>query len=118
MPKQLLWFIGLVVVGILLITFYAGTYPGRVALVNQSGRGLEDVRVGSGNARVEVGSLRSGETRIVSLPSGATVEVTFQGRREPRRWRSIEPLGPGQSMMLYITPEERVALRRGRDKTR
>lgn len=118
MPKQLLWFIGLVVAGILLITFYAGTYPGRVALVNQSGRALEDVQVGSGKTQVEIGSLRSGETRIVPLPSGATVEITFRGRRDPRRWRSIEPLAPGQSLMLYITPEERVAVRRGREKTR
>lgn len=118
MPRKLLWFIGAVVAGVLLITFYAGTYPGRVALINQSGSALGEVTVGAAGARVDVGSLRSGETRIVSLPSGATVDLKFQGRRQSRHWQSIEPLQPGQSMMLYITPDERVAVRNRLDRSR
>ena len=91
--------------------FYAGTYPGRVVLINQSGRTLMDIAVTSGGAKVEIDSMRSGETRSVSIAAGERIGVDFRGR-EPRHWQSPGALRPGQSMILYINVNERVDARK------
>jgi hypothetical protein len=110
-PKALLWFIGVVTVIVLLMVLYAGTYPGRVVLINQSGRTLTEIAVSSGGSKVDIESMRSGETRSVSVPSGERIDLDFRGRQS-RHWQSPNALRPGQNLVLYVNVNERVDARR------
>ena len=104
--KPLLWFLALAVLGILIVTWWAGGYPARVAIINQNFI-ARNIVLSAGGREFAIGAIRNGETRIVRVPSGETLEVRFTGSK-PRRWRSPEPLAPGASVVVYIRADERV----------
>jgi hypothetical protein len=107
--KPLLWFLVIAVLGVLIVTWWAGGYPARVAVINQNAS-ARDIVILAGGARFELGKLRGGETRIVRIPSGEPLEVRFTASRA-RQWRSPEPIAPGASIVIYIRSDESVQMR-------
>ena len=107
--KPLLWFIGLAVLGVLIVTWWAGGYPARVAVINQNSN-ARDIVLSTGGAEFQIGVLRGGETRIVRIPSGEPLEVRFTASH-PRAWRSPDKIGPGSSVVIYIRNDESVEMR-------
>ena len=101
MSKALLWLIGGALVVILLLVWRADTTPARVTIINQGAAALYDVRVGD----VEIGELRGGESRVVEV-NGENFTLTFTHRNNARRW--TENVRPGQSLVLYVTPDGRI----------
>jgi hypothetical protein len=104
--KPLLWFLALAVLGILIVTWWAGGYPARVAIINQNFT-ARNIVLAAGGRHFAIGDMKNGETRIVRIPSGDNLEVRFTGTK-PRVWRSPEPLPPGISVVLYIRADDRV----------
>ncbi|HEX9608540.1 MAG TPA: hypothetical protein VF962_15030 [Gemmatimonadaceae bacterium] len=95
--------------GILFVSWWAGAYPARVAVINQNAA-VRDLVLLVGGRRIEIGEMRAGESRIVRIPSGEPLEVRFTGSR-PRVWRSPETIPPGASVVLYLAPDDRVMMR-------
>jgi hypothetical protein len=95
--------------GILVLSWWAGGYPATVAVINQNAA-IQDLVLITGGQRIDVGTLRNGESRRVKIPSGEPLEVRFTGSR-PRVWRSPEPIPPGAAVVLYIGPEDRIVMR-------
>jgi hypothetical protein len=109
--RGLLWFIALALLALLAVTWWGGRYPARVVVMNQAGT-LRDVTVTTGGRAVAIGERRRGESRSVGVPSGDYVTVDFHSA-QPRHWTSIERTAPAQSLVITISPEERVGVRSG-----
>jgi hypothetical protein len=99
--KTLLWVIAAAIVVILLLVWRADTRPARVTIINQGAAALRDVRIGD----VEIGELRGGESRVVAV-HGTSFALTYTHRGTARSWSGSAT--PGQSIVLYVTPEGRV----------
>ncbi len=112
MPKKVLWIVAAGLVGLLIVTWRVGRYPAQVAVINQSGGVVTEVAIISDSERLDVGTLRSGESRVLKIDPSETLEMTYRTDRE-RRWRMQERLTTGRSLVLYITPSGRIDLRSG-----
>lgn len=110
--RKVLWSIaGALVVGFIIL-WKAMDIPARITIINQSGRALYEVTIRAGAQTFDIGEIRSGETRFVSVGSAPEVLITFRGSR-PRRWTNPHGgIGPGQSIVLFITPDETIDVRR------
>ena len=113
--RKLLWFIGLALAGVLAVTWWAGSYPARVVIINQ-GTIARAVKVTTAGQEFLIGDLRPAETRVVTVPSGDFVTIEFDASRH-RRWQSAEKIVPAQSMTLFIR-DERIELQQARRKLR
>jgi hypothetical protein len=109
--RGLLWFIGLAVLALLVVAWWGSSYPAHLVVINQAAT-LRDVTVTSAGRQIVIGELRRGESRSVKLPSGDSVTVEFRSS-QPRRWTSAEKTTPAQSLVVTISPEERVLIRSG-----
>ena len=114
--RKLGWFIALSFAGLLIITWWAGRYPARIVVINQTGP-LRAVTLQAGGRRFEIGELRRGATHTLSIAPGQPIELRYTSSTE-RVWRSIEPIKPAQAVVLYIRPNERVEVRRTVDRVR
>ena len=94
------------VLGVLIVTWWAGGYPARVAVINQN-PAARDITLSAGGRIVSVGRIRGGETRVVRIPSGEPLELRFTATK-PRVWRSADVIPPGASIVLYIRADEKV----------
>jgi len=92
--------------GVLIVTWWAGGYPARVAIINQNSN-ARDITLAANGRIVVIGRMAGGETRIVRIPSGEPLEVRFTATK-PRVWRSPEPIPPGASIVIYIRADGRV----------
>lgn len=108
--RRLLWTIALGVIGIVIVSWWMETLPGRVTIINQSGAAITEVSVVSGDQRAEIGTMRNAEARTVTLGAGSDVELRYRGSRV-FRWRSPRPLAAGRPVVLYITPGDRIDAR-------
>ena len=106
LSRKVLWPLALSLIAVFWVLWKSANIPGRVAIINQSGHGLTEVTVN----RVRIGELRNGESRVVSLPAADAAVVHFRGRRA-RTWRSESALLPGQTMIVYVTPEDEIDAR-------
>ncbi len=97
------------------MTWWAGSYPARVVIINQDAL-VRDVKVATGGQELAIGSLRPAETRVIHVPSGDVVTIEFEASRH-RRWQSPEKLKPAESLTLFIR-DERIELQRPRTKLR
>ncbi len=113
--RKILWFIGLALLGVLGVTWWAGSYPARVVIINQDAP-VRDVKVATGGQEFVVGNLRAAETRVLSVPSGDFVTIEFEASGH-RRWQSAEKIVPAQSMTMFIR-DERIEMQRPRAKLR
>ncbi|HSP16050.1 MAG TPA: hypothetical protein VLV78_14995 [Thermoanaerobaculia bacterium] len=102
--RKLLWFIGLALAGVLAVTWWAGSYPARVVVVNQ-GALARDVRITTAGQEFPIGNLRPAGTRVVTIPSGDFVTIDFEASRH-RTWRSPEKIVPAQSLTVFIRGEQ------------
>jgi hypothetical protein len=102
--RKLLWFVALGIVGVLIVSQWAGTYPARVVLINQ-GATLQGVKVSTARHTVNVGTLHAGETRVLKIESGDYLTVEFEGSRQ-RRWQSPDKVAPAQSLILNLRDEK------------
>ncbi|HEX9161468.1 MAG TPA: hypothetical protein VF980_07140 [Thermoanaerobaculia bacterium] len=98
--RKLWWFIALAFAGLLAVAHWAGRYPARVVLINQ-GSTLRGVKIATAGDRFDIGTLQSGETRVVRIESGDYVTVEFEASGH-RRWRSPERIAPAQSLILDL----------------
>lgn len=110
LSRNLLWTIGLGILGIIVVSWWIESIPGRVTIVNQSGVSLSDVSLASGAQTIDLGVVRNGESRSVSLQPGMEVELRYR-RQSVVRWRSPRPLASGRPMVLYVTPGDRIDVR-------
>lgn len=110
MSRRLLYSIALGVAAIFVVTWWIGSVPARVTVINQSSSTLREVTVKAGRRTLEIGTLRSGEARSLQVGTGSEIELRFRGQRVVR-WRSELPLSPGQPLVIYVTPDERVDVR-------
>jgi hypothetical protein len=106
----MLWFIGLALAGVLGVTWWAGSYPARVVIINQ-GALVHDLKVTTAGQEFALADLRPAETRVVSIPSGDYVTIEFDASRH-RMWRSPEKIAPAQAMTVFIRSNERVEMQR------
>ena len=98
------------VVAVLIMTWRMTNFPARVVIINQSGKALMRVAVDTGANRFELGTMNNGETRRISVEPTETLRLSFQ-TATPHVWNSPEPLTAGQSLVLYVTPDQRVVAR-------
>ncbi len=102
--RKVLWFIVLGFLGVLAVSHWAGGYPARVVLINQ-GASVNGVRVSTAGSSFEIGTLPSGQTRVLKIESGDYVTVEFEGSRY-RRWQSPDRIAPAQSLILDLRDEK------------
>ena len=112
----MLWFIGLALAGVLGVTWWVGSYPARIVVINE-GSLVRAIKVITSKHQFAVGDLRSGETRIVSVPSGDYVTIEFDASQH-RRWQSPDKLAPAQSLTIIIRKNERVLFTSSVGRTR
>lgn len=110
LSRKVLWSIGLGIVGVLIITWHVGSLPARVVIINQSGNPLGNVVIDADGARYQLGNLGNGESRRISITPAEHVRVTFRTTAD-RSWNSPEPVTAGQSLLLYVTPGDRIVAR-------
>jgi hypothetical protein len=101
--RKLLWFIGLALAGVLAVTWWAGSYPARVLVVNQ-GPIARHVKITTGGQDFPIGDLRPAETRVVKIPSGDFVTVECDSSRH-LSWQSPEKAVPAQSLTVFLRSE-------------
>jgi hypothetical protein len=106
--RKTLFTILLGIVGIVIITSRMSILPARVVIINQSGAGIGEVVVTSDSGRKELGHIDNGATRRVGVPPTASLRLTYR-RGTTRVWSSPKGLSAGQSLVLYVTPENVVA---------
>jgi hypothetical protein len=104
----MLWFIALALAGVLGVTWWAGSYPARVVIINQ-GALVRDLKVTTGGREFALGELHPSATRVVSVPSGDHITIDFDASRH-RMWRSSEKIAPAQAMTVFIRSDERIEL--------
>lgn len=130
--KPLLYFIVIAVVAILGIAWWAGNFPARVTVINNSGADLAKVTVETNGRHVDLGPITNGGARSAQLDPGDRVTIRFGGPVPgaqfpvPRKsdwalgtgrwaleksWTSDTKLNPAQSMIAYVTPEGKIELR-------
>lgn len=97
--------------GLFYVLWDAGRVPARVTVMNQAAAAIHDAVIATDGERAELGTLRSGESRALSIQPAGHVELTYRWGEEERRWRSTEPVGPGQPLVLYVTPAGRITPR-------
>jgi hypothetical protein len=105
--KPLLYFIVIAVVVILGLAWWAGSYPARVTVINNSGTDLPDVIVESNSRRTDLGAITNGGAKSAQLDPGDRVTIHYGDRS----WTSDAKLAPAQSMIAYVTPNGRIELR-------
>jgi hypothetical protein len=111
LPKKALWFIAAGIAGMLYVIWDAGRIPARVTLMNQSATAVQDAVLDTSAGPVQLGTLRSGESRVVSVEPTEHLLLRYTWRGEPRAWRAFEPLVAGQPLALYVTPDGRITPR-------
>jgi hypothetical protein len=95
------------VAAVLIMTWRMTNFPARVVVINQSGMALMRVALDTGGTRFELGNLNNGETRRISVAPTETLRLSFH-TATPHIWSSPEPLTAGQSLVLYVTPDQNV----------
>ncbi len=95
------------VAAVLIMTWRMTNFPARVVVINQSGTTLKRVAIDTGANRFELGTMNNGETRRISVDPSETLRLSFHTAAD-HVWSSPEPLTAGQSLVLYVTPEQRV----------
>jgi len=98
------------VAAVLIMTWRMTNFPARVVIINQSGTALMRVAIDTGANRFELGTMNNGETRRISVEPTETLRLSFH-TATPHVWNSPEPLTAGQSLVLYVTPDQRVTPR-------
>ncbi len=86
--------------GVLGVTWWAGSYPAQLTIINTSGADLRKVSVTSGDLQFEIATIANGEFRRFTLKSGRFVTIRAAGKT----WMSEEKLAPAQSLVIYILP--------------
>lgn len=102
--RKVVWFIVLGFLGVLAVSHWAGSYPARVVLINQ-GATVRGIRVSTAGDSFDIGTLQSGETRVVKIESGDYLTVEFEASRH-RRWQSPDKIAPAQSLILNLRDEK------------
>ena len=104
MPSRpMLWFIGLALAALLLVSWWGRGFPARLTIINSSGKVLENVTVTSGDQVITIKGIANGEFRKFSLNPGDPVTVRC-GRIA---WQSSSPVTPAQSLVVYAFPGPR-----------
>lgn len=86
--------------GVMAMTWWAGSYPAQLTIINTSGGDLAKVSVTSGQTQFEIATIANGEFRRFKLASGQYVQIRCGGKT----WMSEEKLTPAQSLVVYILP--------------
>jgi len=105
--KPSLYFIVIAVLIVLGLAWWAGNYPARVTVINNSGIDLPNVSVESKNEHVDLGAIINGGAKSAQLDPGDRVTVRYG----EKSWTSDAKLTPAQSMIAYVTPNGRIELR-------
>ena len=105
--RKTVWFLALAFLAVLGVTWWAGSYPARVVVINQGGAAVRDVRIRTAGQELAVGALRPAETRIVTVPSGDRITIDFDASQH-RSWQSPDKSSPAQSMTVVIRANERI----------
>ena len=105
--RRVLWPILIGVAAVLIMTWRMGSFPAHVVVINQSGTTLAHVVLTTEDGAFQLGALRNGETKRLSIRPTRTLTLSFNGHT----WNSPDPLTAGQSIVLYVTPDQRVSAR-------
>jgi hypothetical protein len=89
------------------MTWHVGRFPARVVLINQSGTTLTHIVLNTDDGPADLGSLRNGETKRVTINPTNTLTLAYSDRT----WHSPDTLTAGQSIVIYVTPDLRVTAR-------
>lgn len=99
------------IAGVLIMTWKIVRIPAHVVVINQSGAPVQHVVIESDAGRIELGNLSNAESRRVSVDPSAKLRLTYRTGTDDRGWTAAEPLTAGQSVVLYVMPDGRVASR-------
>ena len=111
MPKKALWFIAVGIAGLLYVTWDVGRIPARVTLMNQSGSPMHDAVLITSRGPLDIGTLRNGESRSLTVPPTDHLVMTYRWQNQTREWRALQPLKAGQPLSLSLTSNGRIAVR-------
>jgi hypothetical protein len=110
LPKKTLWFIAVGIAGLLYVTWDVGRIPARVTLMNQSGSPMHDAVLVTSRGPVDIGTLRNGESRALTVPPTDHLVLTYRWQNETKEWRALQPLKAGQPLSLSLTSNGRLAV--------
>ena len=105
--KPLLYFIVIAVAVILGLAWWAGNYPARVTVINNSGIDLAAVSVDSRGQHVDLREIINGGAKTAQLDPGDRVTIHYG----EKSWTSDAKLTPAQSVIAYVTPAGKIELR-------
>jgi hypothetical protein len=105
--RRVLWPIIIGVAAVLIMTWRMGRFPAHVVVINQSGTTITHVILTTEDGAFELGALRNGETKRLSIAPTQKLVLSFSGHT----WSSPDPLTAGRSIVLYVTPDQRVSAR-------
>src|SRR6266545_3276472 len=98
------------IAGVLIMTWRIARIPSHVVVINQTGVTLQRVSIETSGGRIDLGAMNNEEARRISVDPTEMVRLRFHGNGN-QTWRSPEPLTAGQSLVLYVTPEDHVEAR-------
>lgn len=105
--RKTVWFAALAFLAVLAMTWWAGSYPARVVVMNQGVAPVRDLKIRTAGQELAVGTLRPAESRIVKIPSGDYITIDFDASQH-RSWQSPDKTSPAQSMTVAIRANERI----------
>ena len=108
--RRTLFTIILGVAAVLIVTWKISLLPASVVIFNQSGTTLTGVAVETSVERIELGTMLNGETRRLAIAPTDALRLRFRGNTV-HVWNSQQPMVPGMTLALYVTPEQTVVPR-------
>lgn len=108
--RRVVWSIVIGVAAVLIMTWRMASFPARVVIINQSGTAITRVSMKTENGQLDFGTIQNGESRRVSIDPTPSLQLTFHSDAG-HTWRAAEAVTAGQSVVLYVTPDNRVVQR-------
>ena len=93
--------------GALVMTWKVTSLPGHVVIMNHSGAELSQVMINTPYERIDVGSVRSGETRRVAVNAAPSMRMSYT-MKSTHVWNAPNGIESSQLVVLRVTPDEKV----------
>jgi hypothetical protein len=99
------------VLGVLAVTWWVGSSPARITIINQSGHPITGAKMDSSRDEVAFGNLDSGQSRTLRVRSGERARLTFHAPDGVHSWSARVEMSPGLPVLLEIAPDDSVRVK-------
>lgn len=97
-------FIGVAILGVIAVSFWATNYPTRVTIINASGATLHRVTLDVKDQHIDLGAIENGATRSSEMHPGDRLVIHL----DEKTWTSDDKLEPAQSLVLFVYPNGKI----------